>query len=71
MRLFLLVRDEDEGGVSGTGIVAQGVEFENGKCALCWLTEFSSVAIYDDIETLDAIHGHNGKTTVRWHEPSS
>lgn len=64
MNLFHLKRIEDESGVSGTGIVAEGVEFSNGKCVLNWRTQHSSVAIYDSIQTPEAIHGHNGKTLV-------
>lgn len=64
MRFFELHRAEDKSGVSGTGIVAEGVVFWNGKCALAWKTQHTSVAIYDDIETLEKIHGHDGKTQV-------
>ncbi len=34
MRRFQLNRIVDESGVSGTGVVAQGVEFDNGFCAM-------------------------------------
>ena len=61
---FTLERDEDESGISGTGVVAVGVRFNGGKCVLHWLTEYSSVAVYDDIETVRRIHGHGGKTRV-------
>ena len=64
MRLFELHRDVDSSGVSGTGVVAQGVEFDSGQCAMTWLTEWNSVAVYPDIATLEAIHGHNGNTRV-------
>jgi hypothetical protein len=64
MRLFELHRDTDTSGVSGTGVVAQGVEFDNGQCCMTWLTESNSVAVYPDIYTLEAIHGHNGNTRV-------
>lgn len=64
MRLFELHRDVDSSGVSGTGVVAQGVEFDSGQCAMTWLTEWNSVAVYPDITTLEAIHGHNGNTRV-------
>jgi hypothetical protein len=64
MRFFELYRTEDESGISGTGIVAEGVVFWNGKCALAWKTQYTSVAIYDDIATLEKIHGHDGKTRV-------
>jgi len=64
MTRFLLVRNEDESGVSGTGVVAHGVIFSDGKCALSWLTQYTSVAIYSDLATVKHIHGHNGKTIV-------
>ena len=64
MKLFELRREEDESGVSGTGTVAQGVIFDNGKCALTWLTKYTSIAVYESIELVIAIHGHNGKTKV-------
>lgn len=66
MKLFYLNRIEDESGVSGVGIVAEGIQFSNGKCVLSWLTEHSSIAIYDNIDDLKAIHGHNGKTVIEF-----
>ena len=68
MRRFYLYRIEDESGVSGTGYVAEGVCFSNGKCALSWTTKYISIAIYDSITDLDNIHSHNGKTVIRWLE---
>ena len=38
MRLFKLQRKVDCSGVSGTGVVAEGVEFDDGQVALRWLT---------------------------------
>jgi hypothetical protein len=68
IRRFALDRLEDETGVSGTGVVAEGVEFSSGKCVLTWLTVYSSIAVYDNISDLEAVHGHNGKTVVRWQD---
>jgi len=65
---FHLHRREDESGISGTGMVAEGVRFSDGRCVLHWLTDVSSIAIYDNIENLVAIHGHKGKTIVQWEE---
>lgn len=62
--LFHLERDVDESGISGAGIVAEGVVFSNGKAVLSWLTDYTSVAIYENIEHLEAIHGHAGKTRI-------
>lgn len=64
MRLFELHRDIDESGVSGTGVVAEGVEFWDGEVAMRWKTPTSSTAVYHSIVELDHIHSHGGKTRV-------
>jgi hypothetical protein len=65
-RRFNLVRHEDETGVSGTGIVAQGVQFSGGKVAMRWTTDTSSTTFFDSIKDVEAVHGHDGKTEVVW-----
>jgi len=65
-RRFVLLRHKDESGISGTGVVAEGVQFSNGKCALSWLTDVSSVAVYESPKDVLRIHGHSGYTEVRW-----
>ncbi len=67
MRRFYLNRVKDESGISGTGIVAEGVVFSDGTVALRWTTEHKSVAFYESMETVKAIHGHGGKTVIAWH----
>ena len=64
MKMFYLKRTEDESGVSGTGRIAQGFIFDNGKVALTWLSEHPSVTVYDSIGEVTAVHGHGGKTEV-------
>lgn len=64
MRTFSLVRNEDASGVSGTGHVASGVQFVDGKCVMHWDTSTSSIAIYESVTDLIAIHGHEGRTVV-------
>ena len=68
MRNFVLVRHEDVSGISGTGVVVEGTLFSNGKIALTWLGSRPSVIIYDAIEDVLAIHGHNGLTEIVWQE---
>ena len=63
---FYLVRSDDVSGVSGVGIVAEGVQFSAGKVALCWLTDPSSVAVYESVADVKSIHGHDGRTKVVW-----
>ena len=64
-RRFELHRDEDLTGVSGTGLVAEGVEFSDGVVAMRWMTLQASTAVYErGMEAVDAIHGHNGSTRI-------
>lgn len=65
-RVFALHRKEDYSGVSGTGYVAYGVEFHDGVVVMRWDTETSSTAVYESIEQLEKIHGHEGRTEVSW-----
>lgn len=64
MRLFHLVRMVDPTGVSGTGVVAQGVVFDDGTCAMRWLTEHNSTAVYASLADVQFIHGHGGFSRV-------
>ncbi len=61
-----MVRLHDATGVSGIGIVAQGVRFDDGTVALRWLTATRSTAIYNSVEDLIQIHGHDGMTKVEF-----
>lgn len=63
-RLFVLQRNDDETGISGTGVVAEGVEFTGGKVALHWLTVYGAVNVYDNMQVVEELHGHGGKTKV-------
>ncbi len=66
MRRFVLVRDCDPSGVSGTGVVAEGVEFTDGITVLRWLREPYGLNIYKRIDDLIAVHGHGGMTCIQW-----
>lgn len=65
-RRFCLQRDEDESGVSGTGTVAYGLQFADGTCVMRWNTVTASTAVYGALDDVVHIHGHGGKTRVRW-----
>lgn len=64
MKLFYLLRHEDVHGNSGTGVVAEGVIFDNGQAAMTWLTEISTVTIYAKIGDVKKLHSHEGRTEV-------
>jgi hypothetical protein len=68
MRRFILRRDKDVAGVSGTGIIAEGIVFSNGKAALSWLTQYKSIGVYDSIDDVEDIHCHGGFTHIEWFE---
>lgn len=70
MRLFQLLRDEDISGVSGTGTVAEGVEFSDGRVVVRWVVGgHRSIVVWDSIGDVEAVHGHGGSTIVVWSKP--
>jgi len=65
MKIFQLVRDEDVTVISGTGVVAEVVEFSNGKCVVQWIVgDHQSTVVWDDLHSIEVIHGHGGKTRL-------
>lgn len=80
MQCFTLHRCEDETGVSGTGVVAWGIQWPDGSVSLRWLGITPSFVNYEGVDGsavrqaihhVQRVHGHNGKTVVRWREASS
>lgn len=77
LRRFRLRRVEDESGVSGTGVVALGVQFPDGAVVFEWLNDQNESVdtsqngltlkqAPDGIEDTIEVHGHGGKTVVEW-----
>lgn len=68
MRRFELHRDTDVSGVSGTGLVAEGVEFTGGTVALRWHGRWPTSVVFHDrgIDAVRQVHGHDGRTRVVW-----
>lgn len=65
-RRFLLERNTDISGVSGTGVVVWGVVFPDGRVAYRWNTPTATTCTADSIEDVVAIHGHEGATQLVW-----
>ena len=65
-RHFQLVRDVDESGVSGTGIVAEGYQFPTGRVVIEWRVRPFAIGIFSSVEELLQVHGHGGKTRVEF-----
>ncbi len=73
MKRFYLQRKTDVSGVSGTGNVAEGCQFDTGWCALIWLSDNDhfAMAYYPTIKAIEDIHGHNGATQIIWVDDES
>lgn len=58
MRRFTMRREFDASGVSGTGIVLEGVHFSTGVVVIHWLTPppRGSISVFDSLEQFLLIH---------------
>ncbi|MFI1287434.1 hypothetical protein ACH4VM_02800 [Streptomyces sp. NPDC020792] len=65
-RVFHLQRDHDVSGVSGTGRVADGVQWPDGTVTLRWIGDRPSTVHWDRLDDALAIHGHGGATRIVW-----
>lgn len=68
-RRFKLVRRSDPSGVSGTGLVAHGVQFDDGHVVVRWNSGSPSTSLWNCVTDLLAVHGHQGATVVHWIDP--
>lgn len=67
MKTFTLERDIDVSGISGTGTVAEGIQFSTGKVVIHWISnDHHSTVVWDSIDSVIAIHGHGGATRLIW-----
>ncbi len=66
MKLFNLHRTIDTSGLSGTGIVAEGVIMSYGKVILCWKGQIQSIVIYDSIDDLIKITCNGGNSCIEY-----
>lgn len=66
-KVFYLVRLEDPSGVSGEGIVAEGVQFSQGDAMVKWKGDFPVFHWWPKgWQHTNAIHGHDGRTKIVW-----
>ncbi len=58
MRRFTMRREFDASGVSGTGLVLEGVQFSTGVVVIHWLTPppRGSISVFDSLEQFLSIH---------------
>ncbi|MFD9569955.1 hypothetical protein ACFWBI_08935 [Streptomyces sp. NPDC059982] len=66
-RRFHLLRHHDVTGVSGEGIVADGILWPDGTASVRWRGEHPSVVFWDQGQlSVDHVHGHGGHTEIVW-----
>jgi len=68
---FTVCRQNDEGGISGTGVVIEGVLFATGQVVLHWLSPspIGSISIFASIDDFKKIHAaphKENKTIITW-----
>ena len=68
IRTFTIYRTSDETGVSGDGIIIEGVVLATGQAIIHWLTPFprGSIAVFDSLDDFTKIHinPHPGNKTI-------
>jgi hypothetical protein len=66
LRTFELYRDTDPTGISGTGVVAEGVEFSDGSVVLRTLGDWPTNVVFHErgMESVEALHGHGVRTRI-------
>lgn len=62
-KTFYLQRNEDWSGISGTGLVAVGFEFEQ-ITMLHWFGKDGSTCWYESVDLVEQVHGHEGRTVI-------
>lgn len=62
---FYLFRKVDVSGTSGTGVVAMGAIFPSGQVFMEWIaSNHVSWNMFDNIEDVKTIHGHDGSSEI-------
>lgn len=60
-------RHEDVSGISGTGLVAWGVEFPDGSVVTRWcVSDVRQTCNWVSMADVEFVHGHGGLTEIVW-----
>lgn len=66
IRIGVIRRHEDVHGVSGTGIVAEVIEFSDGSAVARWLGKDAMSNVAAGVKNITNVHGHGGKMEIEW-----
>lgn len=70
-RVFQVIRHKDGKGISGTGLIIDGVVLSSGKVIIEWHSGNRSVSIFDSLNSFLAVHvkpKYEGENEFRWIE---
>lgn len=58
IRSFTVYRDDDESGISGTGVVIEGVKLATGQAVIHWLypPPRGGIAVFDSMDDFIKVH---------------
>ena len=72
IRAFTVYRDDDQTGVSGTGVVIEGVKLASGQAVIHWLypPPRGGIAIFDSMDDFIKVHisSHPANKTIITYE---
>ncbi len=66
IRIGVIRRHEDVHGVSGTGVVAEVIEFSDGSAVARWLGKDAMSNVAAGVKNITNVHGHGGKMEIEW-----
>lgn len=68
IRTFTMCRQSDESGISGTGVIVEGVVYATGQCVAHWLfpARGGSIAIFESMRDFIEVHveSHPSNNTI-------
>ena len=70
VQVFKMIRNDDESGISGTGVVVEGTVFSDGTVVVRWLGATPCKAHWDSFEAFAKIHieSHpDNNTEIVWY----
>jgi len=73
IRSFTVCRQSDESGVSGDGVIIEGVSLATGQCVIHWLYPLpaGAIAIFNSFDDFLKVHIHphpSNKSIITWED---
>jgi hypothetical protein len=66
MRRFLVIRNQEVSDIPNSDVIAEGTVFSDGMSVIRWLREPCSMSVFNTVDDVLAVHGHEGKTQLQF-----